>query len=265
MAGLLLVLFLKTSEDKHVSLAVKDIEHQHQPLPLPTAERSHEEATPESNIQARQRSFGEQLVRFDHIGTLLLCIASGSIVLALQWGSASASIGALFSWQSPLIISMFVGGVVFVGVFVVYERHFRYQPIVPLGLFCQRNPCLVLLCHFAYGLAVFGMHFYLPMYFQVVKGHTAVQAGLDMIPDQLAGPVFYAITSVITTRTGYIRLFVYTGFALMAVGGGLLTLFDASTSMLQQVITLLLTGGPAGLIVENSMIIGQSTVQHASE
>ncbi|ORY94012.1 major facilitator superfamily domain-containing protein [Syncephalastrum racemosum] len=266
LAGLLLALFLKTSEKKDTPLEVKDIERQHTSLAPTAAEGDLQKTTAETAAPPRsKKSFVQQLVRFDHIGTLLLCVASGSIVLALQWGSASASIGALFTWRSPLIISMLVGGVVFVGIFIVYEKRFRYQPVVPLGLFCQRNPSLVLLCHLSYGLAVFGMHFYLPMYFQVVKGHTAVQAGLDMIPDQLAGPVCYAITSVITTRTGYIRLFVYIGFALMAVGGGLLTLFDSSTPILQQVIALLLTGGPAGLIVENSMIIGQSTVQHASE
>ncbi|KAI8364749.1 major facilitator superfamily-domain-containing protein [Radiomyces spectabilis] len=195
-----------------------------------------------------------QMGRMDYTGMLLMLSSTIVLLLALQWG------GYVYPWASPLILTMIAIGIVLLVLFICHEVYRAAEPMISFRMFQQRTVRTMFLGHFLFGLATYGMHFYMPTYFQVINGDSAAISGLEMLPDQLSGPICYGLVSVIIARTGTIRIFVWIGFGLLTIGAALITCFDIHTSLLQQLATLLLTGISTGLIVEPSVIITQHFV-----
>jgi MFS transporter, DHA2 family, glioxin efflux transporter len=72
--------------------------------------------------------------------------------------------------------------------------------------------------------------FYLPIYFQAVKGTTATKSGIDCLP-LLLSVVFSSVCGgVLVTVLGYFTPFMIGGMAVFTVGTGLLSTLAVDTS-----------------------------------
>jgi predicted MFS family arabinose efflux permease len=104
---------------------------------------------------------------------------------------------------------------VFSAAFILVEQRTR-APLVPLHLFANRSITLGVITLMLTFFALYGVLFFLSLYFQNVQGLDAVQAGLRLLP--LIG--VFAITSPyagrITTRFGA-RVPITVGLALMTI------------------------------------------------
>jgi MFS family permease len=101
----------------------------------------------------------------DYLGAALPAGGLSSIVLFTSLG------GTTYAWGSPKMVLLAVLGVVLLALFVVVERRAE-EPILPLSLFENRTFALTSAIGFIVGLALFGSVTYLPLYLQIVKGHS---------------------------------------------------------------------------------------------
>lgn len=102
-------------------------------------------------------------------------------LLALQFG------GNQHPWGSSVVIGLFVGAGVTALLFLGWERYVGDdKAMVPLGLFGRRIVWTSALVGAAnMSLTIVGSY-YLPLYFQSVKGASPFQGGVDYLPTILA-------------------------------------------------------------------------------
>ncbi|GAB2482302.1 MDR family MFS transporter [Nocardiopsis aegyptia] len=190
--------------------------------------------------------------RLDYLGTLLLAATSVCLVLVTSWG------GHTYDWVSPQIIGLAVGAVVAAGLFVLVEQR-AAEPILPLRLFRDRDFVLTAIIGITVGIAMFSTVSYLPTFFQMVKGASATESGLLMIP-MVAG----MLTSTITTgrlisATGRYKHWPIIGTAIIMVGLVLLSRMDTDTTYLYNGSAMLVLGLGVGMVMQNLVLIVQNT------
>jgi hypothetical protein len=89
--------------------------------------------------------------------------------------------------------------------------------------------------NFCIAASFFILAYYVPIWFQAVKGETAVRSGILNLPLILGLVVASMIAGAGTTGFGYFTPFLYISTVLIAIGTGMLTTFEVDT------------GGPAFL------------------
>ena len=89
--------------------------------------------------------------------------------------------GTTYAWDSPGMLAALVGGVVLLALFPLVESR-AAEPILPLELFRNRPSATTSAIGFVVGFALFGSVTFVPLYLQVVKGHTPTESGLLMTP-----------------------------------------------------------------------------------
>ncbi len=163
------------------------------------------------------------------LGTILLTSFTYALIEANEFG-----------WSDGRIIGGLTIGSVFLVAFLLWERR-TPEPLLPLRLFRIPTFASGALVVFSAFFAMFGMIFFASLYFQVVRGYSAFQAGLRMLP-------FTAMVTVIAPQAG--RYAQRHGsrrpmtFGLMTAGVGLLMLSRATvgTDYLLLGIALLVAG-----------------------
>lgn len=131
-----------------------------------------------------QEAFSRGLVRklvssLDLGGFALLAPAMAMFLAALQFGSDTTR----YAWSSPLIIGLFCGAGVAAVLFILWEwRVARETAIIP-GAVIRRRQVWSSCGHiFSMSFVVFIANYFLPVYFQSVKGVGPTLSGVYLLP-----------------------------------------------------------------------------------
>ncbi|PVU94508.1 hypothetical protein BB559_002988 [Furculomyces boomerangus] len=195
----------------------------------------------------------EKLKRLDVVGVLIMICAIVMILLALNWG------GTTYPWNSSRIIALLVVGILCIFIFIAYEYKFPKEPVIPLRIFRTRNLSLNFANQFLIGFGMFGLIFFMPMYYTVVYGGNATQSGLFLLPFMLGIVATSVSSGALISKTGVYRSFIWSGNAIFAVGIGLVTILNQDTKKAVQVIILLICGLALGLTMQPSLISVQAS------
>jgi hypothetical protein len=79
------------------------------------------------------------------------------------------------------------------------------------------------------GASFFITAYYLPIWFQVVKGVSAYESGITNIPILLAVVIGTSLSGALVTKIGYCAPFMLVSSLLTSVGAGLITTFEPDT------------------------------------
>lgn len=158
-----------------------------------------------------------RLKQLDIIGTAIFIIDVVVILLALQWG------GATYAWNSWRIILLFVIFGVLTIAFIGLQWYMKENATVPFNIISQRSVASACAWAFFLGAAFFILIYWVPIWFQAVKGATALMSGIYCLPMILALVVANAITGGGTSAIGYYNPFYYASVVLSCIGAGLLT------------------------------------------
>ncbi|MGE0540756.1 MAG: MDR family MFS transporter [Dehalococcoidia bacterium] len=193
--------------------------------------------------------------KIDYLGSALLVGAITSALMVTVWG------GSEFAWTSPEIIGLIATAVVLGAAFIWQEQR-AAEPVLPLRLFRSSVFTVASIGGFIIGAAMFGAIVYLPVYLQVVKGASATESGLLLLP-LVAGMLVATIGSgQIITRTGRYRIFPIAGSALLVVGMLLLTQLQPDTSQLFVSLAMAIVGLGIGLVMQVLILAVQNAVAH---
>jgi len=156
-------------------------------------------------------SRGDVQPRVDAIGVVL---SSGGLV-GVTYGVIAA--GEHHWTATSAVVPLAAGAAVLAG-FVVWERRCTY-PLVELGLFRSSRFAWGTSFVTLIGFSMFGLMFFLPLYFQAVQGSDTLGAGLKLLPMIAGVLVGTGVAGRIGPLVG-VRAIPAAGFALIA--GGLL-------------------------------------------
>ncbi|MFO7250705.1 MAG: DHA2 family efflux MFS transporter permease subunit [Actinomycetes bacterium] len=198
--------------------------------------------------------------RLDVAGLALL--APG--VAALLFGLSEASDGG---FGHPTVLVPLAAGAALVAGFVLYAAR-RTEPLVDLRLLAHRPTSAGSAVLFFSGFALYGALFLLPLFYQQVRGTSALDAGIALIPQGVGTLLSRSIAGRLTDRAGA-RIVAVTGFVVVAAATLPFAFADAQASPWLLGGVLLLRGIGLGAVTVPVMAVaylglGREQVAHAS-
>jgi EmrB/QacA subfamily drug resistance transporter len=191
-------------------------------------------------------------LRLDRVGLIASTIGFGAVLYA-------ASVEANFGWSSSQVLTALgVGGAALL-FFAVWELLVAADPLLDLRLFREPVFSLGTVIGWVSVVALFGAEFLLPLYLQVLRGKTALEAGVILLPLAAASAVAAPVAGLLYDRLGP-RLISVVGFGLLAVNAWQLSQLNMSTSVAWVEVLLVIRGLAVGLTIQTTLTVALSVV-----
>lgn len=155
-----------------------------------------------------------------------LALLAGALVMLLYGLSAASTAG---SFTGAGVLGWLIGGGACLVAFVAYSLVRGDVAVVNVRLFRDSTFSASTLLMFIVAVGLFGGMLLLPLYFQVVRGQGALNAGLLLAPQGLGAMIMTPVAGVVTDRfrAGYI---LPVGLTLVILGTLPFTMVHADTS-----------------------------------
>ncbi len=175
--------------------------------------------------------------QLDFIGAFLLVAGSVLFQLALSWG------GSRYPWNSTPILGLFAGTAIMIGLLIQRLRTAR-EPLIPYTLLSNK---IVLTGSASVGMAMgvyIALSVYLPVYFESVRGFSASQSGLALLPLMMCPTIGAVAAGRAMARVRRYKIVPLIGLGLSAAA--LLPMFfwprDLSMATIEILLTLVAIG-----------------------
>ncbi|KAH7032387.1 major facilitator superfamily transporter [Macrophomina phaseolina] len=203
-------------------------------------------------------SLKDKLMQLDPLGNLCFVPGMVCLLIALQWG------GSTYPWSNVRIIVLLVLAFLLLIAFVIIQT---WNPngtatITP-RLLKQRTIAGAWWYTFCNSAAMMSMLYYLPLWFQAIKGADAVSSGLMLLPLILGFVVGSILTGAAVTRFGYYAPFMITSSVVLSIGAGLLTTLKTNSGRPEWLGYQVLYGFGLGFGMQQSNIAVQCVLPRA--
>jgi EmrB/QacA subfamily drug resistance transporter len=152
--------------------------------------------------------------KFDLFGVFLSALGLFLVVFGIQEGQTynwGTIVGPISVW------GMIVAGLVVLAGFVVWQRFNRGEPLLPLGLFRERNFSIANAAITTVGFTVTSMSLPLIFYLQIVRGMSAIESALMLVPMAVITAVLAPVIGKLIGRVNPRNIAVI-GLVLLALG-----------------------------------------------
>jgi cyanate permease len=147
--------------------------------------RSHKDASEQSILKTT-------VSKLDLIGFVFFAGFAVMIELALSWG------GSDYAWNSPTVIGLFCGSGISLVIFVAWEHHVGDDAMIPASVARQREVWSASLYLGFFSGALLCFSYYMPMYFQAIKGVSALRSGVYLLSGILPQLVMAIMSGVLS-------------------------------------------------------------------
>ncbi|KAI0502809.1 major facilitator superfamily domain-containing protein [Xylaria bambusicola] len=196
--------------------------------------------------------WSQKLRKIDWLGVITSVAGIVLTVLAVNSG------GILWAWTSSQVLStLIIGGVLFF-VFIAIEASQAKIPIMPLRLFTSRSRCLLLLIGFLSDFSWQGTQYFVPLYFQTLRGYTPLQSATLILPFVAAQGIAGATSGPVMSKLARYSQVLRTGLLFWTLGAGLKLLFNENTPTHTNVIVLVLEGIGVGWVHQPGLVALQA-------
>ena len=160
---------------------------------------------------------------FDFVGMLLL---SPGLAAFLYGVSSIPEAGTVMDAR---VLTWSVIGLALIVAFVPWAlRPSNLHPLVDLRLLKNKNMTVSVVAMMLFAIAFFGASLLFPLYFQEVRGETALKAGLLLAPQGIGAMLTMPIAGVLADKIGPGKI-VMTGISVITVGMGMFTRIQEDT------------------------------------
>ncbi|KAK5054658.1 hypothetical protein LTR84_001550 [Exophiala bonariae] len=194
----------------------------------------------------------QKIGQIDLLGAFFLICAIVCLLLALQWG------GTTYPWSHSKVWGNILGFGLLISVFTGIQLWKGDTATLPPRIMLRQRTVFV--CAFFstfLAMALYTHIFYLPFYFQAVKGTTAEESGIRTIPYLVSITLSSIGVGASITIFGPYVPFTWVGSAVFAVGCGLLYTLKVDSSTGTWIGYQILTGFGAGACVQIPFIAVQ--------
>ncbi|THW80427.1 MFS transporter [Aureobasidium pullulans] len=208
---------------------------------------------------AKKLSVGwkNRVMDFDPAGTVIFLPMIICLLLALQWG------GSTYPWSSGRVIALFVVFGVLLAIFISIQFYVGEQATIPPRIIKQRSVAASAWFGVSLGAAFFLFVYYLPIWFQAIKGVSATKSGIMSLPLILGVVICSVVAGGLVTTFGFYSPFMIASSILMAIGAGLLTTFKVDTGHAEWIGYQALFGIGVGLGMQQILIAVQTVLPAA--
>lgn len=207
-------------------------------------------------VNYQKEPWQEKIKRIDYTGNVLLMTSIVSILLALTWG------GTTYAWSNWRIIVCLVLGLIGMIIFHAFEASsWCPEPMMPPHIFRHRTSFIALAVSFIHNMLTFWVIYFVPVYFQAVKLSTSTRAGVQFLPSVILAVPTAIVAGGLLTKWGRYKPIHIVGTAVILLGLGLFTLFDAESSPAEWIIFQIITAIGLGLLLTTTLAAVQAPLE----
>ncbi|MCJ1343312.1 hypothetical protein MMC31_001505 [Peltigera leucophlebia] len=156
---------------------------------------------------------GEMLAKirkFDWFGSTIFIASTVSFLIPVTWGGIMLSAKA-FDSEGRLLPGN------------------NRQPIIRFSIFNNWTLRLIFLQTLVHGMILWSLLYFLPLYYEGVKGYSPIAAGVAVLPETLLIAPISIVVGIVSSSTGRYRWAIWIGGGMQTLGCGLLYLLDPDT------------------------------------
>ncbi|RYC84869.1 hypothetical protein BFJ63_vAg12236 [Fusarium oxysporum f. sp. narcissi] len=204
------------------------------------------------------KTLAEKLLLVDWINAVIFLAGSACLTVALTFG------GVVYSFHSGTIIALWtVTGVLLVAFIVLLKLHplvSKENRLYPLHFFKKWILINMQLQVFLSSGIILAMTYFVPLYFQFIKGDGALEAGVRLLPLIMFMVAVSILNGFLMPKYGLIPVWYIGGSALALIGSALMYTIDDTTSNGKVYGYNILVGAGAGCYIVAGFAIMQSLV-----
>ena len=209
---------------------------------------------PDTGSDRAQMSWKQQIAQLDPIGNLCLLPGVVCLLLALQWG------GSTYHWQNARIVVLFIlFGFLAIG-FIAVQFWRQEKATVPPRIVKMRSIASGMWFGVFNGGSMMVMIYFLPLWFQAIKGVSAVKSGIMTIPLVLSLVVGTIGSGALTSRLGYYTPFMIISSIIMPIGAGLISSFTIHSGHAEWIGYQVIYGFGLGLGMQQPITAAQTVL-----
>jgi hypothetical protein len=163
-------------------------------------------------------------------------------------------------WSSARVIGLLAGAFATLLLFIFHLHRAGPRALIPLRILRQRTVAASCLLAFFLYAALLLHTYYLPLYFQAVRGASAIHSGVNMIPYMLANALFGLIAGIMVSKNGLFAAPAILGCAIGTIGAGLLTTLRVDTTSAMWIGYEILTSVGLGMAVQQGFTAVQTVL-----
>jgi MFS family permease len=149
-----------------------------------------------------------------------------------------------------------VGGLL--GITFLFLEWRATLPMMPLDMFRRPSVAAMLAQSFLFGASYFGYLYYLPLYFQNVKGLSPLMSAVVFLSLVVPQSIASILAGLYMSKFNRYIEVVYWGFGIWTVGSGLMIMCDEDTNLGLVAFFLFLTGSGTGSIFQPTLVALQA-------
>ena len=187
----------------------------------------------------------------------------GFVLAAVGFGATlyGTSIVTEYGWRDARVIVAFSAGAVALVAFGIVELFRAPDPLFDLRLFRGRTFAVATIIGYVTVIGFFGAEFLLPLYLQALRGRSALETGMVLLPLALGAGLTMPIAGKLYDWIGP-RVLVIAGFALLLYNTWSLAHLTADTPLRFLVLITAVRGFALGLTVQTPFTAAMSVVPH---
>ncbi|RAH68809.1 MDR family MFS transporter [Aspergillus aculeatinus CBS 121060] len=170
-----------------------------------------------------QLSWREKMGHLDLWGLFIFVPAIVCLFLPLQWA------GTKYHWQNARIIVLFILFGVLIAVWAAIQRWKQERATVPPRLIAMRNVWATAVYTVFFSGSYYVMAYYFPIWFQAVKGASAMSSGIMSIPMIAGISLCTLIGGIAVNMIGHYMPLMYLGTIILSIGCGMCSTLTATS------------------------------------
>ncbi|CRG92626.1 Putative HC-toxin efflux carrier TOXA [Talaromyces islandicus] len=207
------------------------------------------------NVPSHTKTLLQRIRQVDILGSTLILMSFTMLFLALEYNTDG------YAWSSSLIIGLFCGFGVTLILFVVWQWYRQERALIVPEIIMRRTVAAAcVLAFFIYAVLI--LHgYYLPIWFQAIKGTSTENSGVNMLAYVLPNAIFSLLTGVFITKVGYFTPPAIVGCAITVAGAGLISTLQPTTDTAKWAGFVCLVAAGIGMAIQQSFTAVQSVLR----
>ncbi|KAJ9499942.1 hypothetical protein H2202_004332 [Exophiala xenobiotica] len=193
----------------------------------------------------------QRILQLDIIGNIILLGATTMLFLALQFSESR------YKWSSARCVGLLCGFGVTTLLFIAWMLYRGDAALIPARIVRQRTVAASCGAAFMIYGALLLHSYYLPIWFQAIRGTSAIHSGVNMIPYMVANAFFSLLAGIFVSKNGLFAPPAILGCAIGTIGSGLLATLNEHTSSSKWIAYEFLISAGLGMAIQQ----GFSAVQ----
>ncbi|QLH22327.1 MDR family MFS transporter [Streptomyces sp. Rer75] len=191
--------------------------------------------------------------RLDYGGAAALAVGLVPLLTVAEQGRS-------WGWGAPLSLAMYAIGVLGLAGFVLVERRMGDAALLPPRMFRITSFRLGTTLHFIVGIGMFGAMTTLPLYLQLVKGMSPIEAGLATLPTVAANLTVTLVVGRLIAKTGRFKVYLVAGIGSFAAAMVVYATLGVDSPLWHVSLGMVFMGAGLGAAMQTLTTLAQSEV-----